>query len=41
MLIVNNGIITSARIQVQIFPKIEHGPMRDVSGIILHQTSRE
>lgn len=41
MLIVNNGIVTSARIKVDIYSRIEHGPMADVSGIILHQTSRD
>ncbi|NHZ93605.1 hypothetical protein F2P45_32080 [Massilia sp. CCM 8733] len=41
MLIVNNGLITNARIDVNIYPRLEHGPMKDVSGIILHQTSSD
>ncbi|WP_166889381.1 N-acetylmuramoyl-L-alanine amidase [Massilia sp. CCM 8734] len=41
MLIVNDGIITSNSVTLMLFPLLEHGPMKDVSGIILHQTSRD
>lgn len=39
MLIVNDGVTRNGRIEVDIYTRLEHGPMRDVSGIILHQTS--
>ena len=41
MLMVNGGIVRDSRINVKIYPGIEHGPMADVSGIILHQTSSD
>lgn len=38
---VNGGIVRDGRIEVTIYPNIEHGPMETVSGIILHQTSSD
>ena len=41
MAIVTGGIVRDSRIEVAIYPMLEHGPMADVSGIILHQTSSD
>jgi N-acetyl-anhydromuramyl-L-alanine amidase AmpD len=38
---VNGGIVRDGRIEVKIYPNLEHGPMESVSGIILHQTSSD
>lgn len=38
---VNGGIVQDGRIEVKIYPNLEHGPMDRVSGIILHQTSSD
>ena len=41
VLMVNGGIVRDGRIEVKIYPNLEHGPMKSVSGIILHQTSND
>lgn len=41
MPMVTDGIVRDRHIEVKIYPQIEHGPMTDVSGIVLHQTSND
>lgn len=38
---VNGGVVHDGRIQVQIYPNLEHGAMESISGIVLHQTSSD
>lgn len=39
MLNVRDGIIQSPRVNVRIYPSLEHGELKTVSGLIVHQTS--
>ena len=41
MLMVHGGLVRDGRIQLAIYPGLEHGPMESVSGIVLHQTSSD
>jgi N-acetyl-anhydromuramyl-L-alanine amidase AmpD len=41
MLVVSGGVVRDMRIDVKIYPRLEHGLMKDVSGIVLHQTSSD
>jgi N-acetyl-anhydromuramyl-L-alanine amidase AmpD len=40
-LMVHGGLVRDGRIQLAIYPGLEHGPMESVSGIVLHQTSSD